>query len=124
MEPAEAGAQVVPARGGLLNPALCAPGRAARPGLQDGAPGPAHLRPRVAERKLALGMNGALFAGSRGCPGQARPAQRRLYARGMEMSLRPCRRSPIPFPSQCGGMLASRKGTLAGDAALAALKPH
>lgn len=121
VEPAEKEARVALARAGLLNPAQCAAGRAARPGLQDGVPGPAHLRPRV---KPALGMNGALFARSRGCLRQARPAQRRLYARGMEMSLRRSRRSPIPVPSQCGGMLASRKGTLAGNAVLAALKPH
>lgn len=43
---------------------------------------------------------------------------------GMEMSLRASRRSPVPFPMRSGGMLASRKGALAGNAALAALKPY
>nr|XP_055218722.1 uncharacterized protein LOC129526884 [Gorilla gorilla gorilla] len=98
--PAEKAARVAPASPGVLNrsPVRARPGRA--PGLQDGVPRPAHLRPRAGGEEASLGMNGALFVGSRGYPLQARPAQQRLYARGMEMSLRPCPRSPIPFPAR------------------------
>lgn len=53
-------------------------------------------------------MNAALFAGSRACPRRAGPAQRRLYARGMAMSLRPSRRSPAPAPAASPAPAAPR----------------
>ncbi|CAK7301362.1 hypothetical protein VULLAG_LOCUS8945 [Vulpes lagopus] len=103
-----------PSRSPPRGPALSAPVRAARPGLQDGA-GAAQLR-RLAAGGGA-GMNAALFAGSRGCPRRAGPAQRRLYARGMEMSPAP-RSSPAAAPSsaeECGQARAGKEpwpGTL------------
>lgn len=123
-----------PGRRGLLNRVLCAR-RAARPGPRPAAGGgraeggrrmacrASQLRRRAAGGSRPA-MNGALFAGRRGCPGQAGPAQRRLYASGMEMSPRPSPRSPVPGPARGAGMPAGRKGALARDAALAALKPH
>ena len=102
-------------------PVRAQPGRA--PGSLDGVLAQP-ICGRAAGRKPALAMNGALFAGSQSCPRQAQIAQRRLYASGMEISLRASRRSPVPFPSPSRGMLASRKGALARNAALAALKPH